>query len=237
METSVKFLTLGVELDVDEFCALEEIHESLSRLTGRKKTEITLRPPLSSTAWTVAVYREAVLYRLVSIARGAIITWNAGNVLCSFLAARAFFETFAVMWDYHRTIERAFSNGDLQSISGLTLKQTFASRDEGVLEKVPEIRQTNILTFINKLDGEFHICRRAYDLMSERCHPHSLGTFMMFGNLDAESGVVSYSDRHNVGWAFRLLYNIISLITAAEIIIEKGDKLIIDIDTLERQAS
>lgn len=239
MDTGLKFLPLGVKLESDELSHLETIQESLSRLTNRRQTILhcTFYEPISSTA---IMYCGAVLYRVVAAAQGVIINWNAGNMLCSFLAARALLETFALFWDCHRVIKKGVESGDLNAIAGKTIRLAFGTRDGKLLEELSELSAlsesaTNILTFVNKLDrgSEEPTFRWLYDKMSERCHPNLHGTLLMYGEVD-KMEKVTYSDRYNAASNFRLLVTTFGLVEGVELMLDQLDEWIEDVDGLER---
>ncbi|HEX2520852.1 MAG TPA: hypothetical protein VHP35_01935 [Terriglobia bacterium] len=174
------------------------------------------------------------MYWLVATAQGAIVSWNAGNILCSFLAARAFLETYAVLHKVRRELFEAVGAGDLKAIDGLSWKKMmFSTRDKKVLDSRPEFLAPNVCTLIDHLGKEFKVARKAYDAMSERCHPNSLGTFLMFAEVGEEK--VAYSDRHKARQAFFLIFPIVGLVTAAEPLIARIDEIIDEISTLECQ--
>jgi hypothetical protein len=106
MKSTITFLPLGAELDGDERAELDRACESLNRLSTGKLLELHNNELFTPVARNVRTFWEAVLHRIIATAQGAIITWNAGNVLCSFLAARAFLETFALITEYHRVIKK-----------------------------------------------------------------------------------------------------------------------------------
>jgi hypothetical protein len=237
MNSGIKFLTLGIELTDEESSRLEKIHKILGYLASRKQSELpAFEPsPRSPTSWNIAIYWKALLYRLVGTTKGAIITWNSGNTLCSFLAARALLETVAVAWHYHRAIVEALDDGDLDAVEQITQRQMFASREKAYLQSDLGMKATNIITFIDKLDKQFPIYRMVYDDLSERCHPNSLGTFQMFATVDPDAGIVAYSDRHKAEEDFRLILATVGLIEAVKIMTDEVDDLINGIDTLDRE--
>ena len=64
--------------------------------------KIVVEGPLAEAklAWKVTTYTEALLYRTIMLASGCVLNWNAGNFLCSVLAARALIETVALLLDF-----------------------------------------------------------------------------------------------------------------------------------------
>ena len=211
-EPALRFLPLGFDLAKEEEAVLEKIHAALDRLTQRRKRDL----PVSSH-WLQQVLREALLYRVVATASGTIVNWNTGNVLCSFLAARGLFETFAFLWDYRRAVTKARQSGTLEELDKLTLKALAATKNPKWIEAHPEWEATNILTAINRLSEHYPGARNAYDELSYRCHPNSEGTFYMFADLDEHAQSVKFSDHNeNAAWAFRLVVAVTALITEAE---------------------
>jgi hypothetical protein len=238
-EPAIRFLTLDVTLDDDEYERLEEIHATLKRLTRRRKDQVSaFRPePLQQAEFDITIYLEALLHRVVATTGGTIVSWNSGNVLCSFLAARALFETVAVLHDYNQAIDKALQSRSLNEISSHSYKRTFATRNKEVLSTRPELEATNVLTFINKLSEEFggSTFRKAYDLMAERCHPNCAGTISMFAHIDPVTGVVTFSNRQNMEWAFRLICAVTGVVTAAELIFNKLDEAVVTVKALQRE--
>ena len=238
-EPAIRFLVLDVNLDDDEYERLEEIHVTLRRLTQRRKDHISVfgSEPLEQAEFDLAIYREALLHRVVATTGGAIVSWNSGNMLCSFLAARALFETVAVLHDYNQRIHEALKNRNLSEISRHSYKSMFATRNMEALSTRPELEATNVLTFIDKLSDRSggSTFRKAYDLMSERCHPNSAGTIAMFAQIDPVTGVVAFSDRQNVAWAFRLICEIVGIVTAAELIFDRLDEAEVTVRALQRE--
>ena len=212
IEPNLRFLSLGIALTEEEKGVLDNIHSALDRLTRRRKDHISL-----SKFFAEAVLREALLYRVVAAARGVIVSWNSGNVLCSFLAARALFETFAYLWDYRRAINGARTSEDLEDFDDLTFKRLVSTRNPKWIEQNPEWEATNIVTIVKRLSEEYPGLGKAYDEMSYRCHPNTEGVFYMFADLDGDEKTVTFSDHNeNAGWAFRLVIAVAGLTIEAE---------------------
>ena len=212
-EPALRFLALGIDLTKEEEGVLAKIHAALDRLTQRRKTHLSI-----SLNALEGVLREVLLYRVVATAAGTIVSWNTGNVLCSFLAARALFETFAFLWDYDRAIAKFRQTGTLQEFETLTRKRLAATRNPKWIATNPEWESTNILTLIDRLSAERTAgLRKAYDEMSYRCHPNTEGMYDMFADLDPDAEIVKFSDHnHNAGWVFRLVFAVAGLIIEAE---------------------
>jgi len=216
-EPALRFLSLGIDLTKEEHDVLDKIHATLDRLTQRRKAHMSL-----SSNGLDGVLLEVFLYRVVAAASGTIVNWNTGNVLCSFLAARAVLETFAFLWDYDRAVTMA-QTGTLEEFEAITRNRLGATRNPKWIETHPEWKSTNILTLIDRLSKVRSAgLRNAYDEMSYRCHPNAEGMYYMFADLDDEAAIVRFSDRNqSVGWAFHLVFAVAGLIVEAEEIFDR----------------
>ena len=175
----------------------QAINSSLNRLRARRLKEITVSGPFLSSklAWKVATYQQAVLYRVVMVASGCALNWNANNTLCSFLAGRALLETVALLLDFEHQLEKFCNRLDFAGIDALVTNRTFATRDAEWINQSPETQAINVLTLIDKLDQRLLPgIRKYYDILSERCHPNSLGHHMFFATLDTDTGTTTFSD-------------------------------------------
>jgi hypothetical protein len=73
--------------------------------------------------------------------------------------------------------------------SGLTLR---AKRD--FAKTSARIGDINVLTYIDRFNNRAEGFRGHYDMLSERCHPNSLGHNFMFSKLDRTDGSVRFFD-------------------------------------------
>jgi hypothetical protein len=205
-EPALRFLSLGIELSNEDKDVLEKVHAALDRLTRRRKSQVPV-----SLAVLEETLREALLYRIVATASGAIVSWNTKNVLCSFLAARALLETFAFLWDYDRAISQIDQTGTGTELYDLTRKRLIATRNPEWIKNNPEWSATNIATFIKRLSQRYPSLGVAYDQMSYRCHPNTEGIFYTFvGDVKRDTKVITFADHNETaGWAFRLIFAVV----------------------------
>ena len=112
--------------DVDENDAkdIQAFNSTLRRLRERRLTEITISGPLqkSKLAWKIATYQQPMLYRVVMLASGCAANWNARNLLCAYLAARALIETVAVFWAFEVELQQLVETENLPEIDALITK-------------------------------------------------------------------------------------------------------------------
>jgi hypothetical protein len=173
-----------------------DLNTSLERLSGLRAIEITVSGKFarSKIAWKLATYQHVLLHRLVALADGAASAWNNRCTLSAILSARALMETFAVMTEVDRRVERLLKDEDLDGLDWLAQNGIFASRDQQMIKDNPEIAAVSVLTYIDKTDKIAEGFRGHYDTLSERCHPNAPGHSFMFSRVDRTDGTVRFCD-------------------------------------------
>jgi hypothetical protein len=180
---------------------IKEINAGLYRLRAQRVDQITVEGRLieSKLAWKLAVYREAVLWRIVALTESVALNWNCDNVVGMYLPARALIETSALLLDLEHELKKHFASRDIAALDALLTSRTFATRDKKWIEKDPQSEAINILTLIDRFDKRTDSgIRRHYDLMSERCHPNYLGHHQLYGTLDVDTGTTSFSETKDI---------------------------------------
>jgi hypothetical protein len=216
-------------LDANDQETVERVDESLTRLATRRKERIEAVGPFarSKLAWKAAVFQQVILYRVVMLADGVIANWNSGNILASFLAARALIETIAVLDDFECQLQLLLANSNLEGIDNLVMNRTFATRDVKWLQDHPSSQSINILTAIDKFDRDkLSGIRRHYDLLSERCHPNALGHHQFFSTLDTSNGTVTFSEKKYLDANFRHVFAAVILAMITENSMDRLDAAI-----------
>lgn len=184
-------------LSSDDVQLLQQINSTLVRLRdGRRAAiEVSGRYLVSKLAWKVATFAEGIRYRIVALAESLALNWNGKNALGCYLSARALIETSAVLLDFEHDLNAAVNRTDTAAIDFLCTNRQFSTRDERFLKGHPEAQAKNVLTMIDHLDKRrLNGIRKAYDIMSEHCHPNVFGHYSMFATLDPDSFTTLYSD-------------------------------------------
>src|SRR5262245_27059305 len=173
---------------------VDELNRSVDRLSSLRAVEINRSGKFarSKIAWNLASYQHVLLHRLVALVDGAAVAWNNRCTLAAMLSARALMETFAVMAEFERRVTHLLKGKDLGGLDTLAQNGIFASRDTEWLKEYPETQAISILTYIDKVDKRVEGFRGRYDMLSERCHPNSLGHTFMFSKLDRTDGTVRF---------------------------------------------
>jgi hypothetical protein len=113
------------------------------------------------------------------------------------LSARAAMETFAVLADLEARVNALLSAEDLGGLDAIAQKGIFASRNPEWIADYPDLKATNVQTYIDKFEKRIEGFKGHYDRLSERCHPNSLGHNFMFATLNRDDGTVVFCDERD----------------------------------------
>jgi hypothetical protein len=214
-----------------------DLNASLARLSGLRAVEINVSGKFadSKIAWKLATYQHVLLHRLVALMDGAAVAWNSRSTLSAMLSARALMETFAVMAEFERRVERLLKAEDLSGLDALAQSGIFASRDPDWIKDNPETAATSVLTYIDKFDKRVEGFRGHYDRLSERCHPNSLGHNFMFSTLDHADGTVRFCDEREPARNGDMILAALVPLQLAESISARLDELIEKVSDLHHR--
>lgn len=190
----IHLFRISADVVDDDAKSLAAINKEIVGLAERRRQTVTVSGRLarSKIAWKIETFAEAVLYRLVALAEGAALSWNAAIPLPAFLCTRAVVETIALLVDFEGRVAKLLHAEDLNGLNDLTMNRIFSTRDEEWLQGAPEFKSVNVMTHIEKLDKLLPGALGHYNRLSERCHPNSLGHHQMFASTDYSNGTVTY---------------------------------------------
>lgn len=189
-------------LDLDKVPAdhradIADINKQLAALAARRLAAIDqIDEPhcRSKTSWKVAVLSNAILFRFITLAEGAALSWNHDNYLSAVLNGRAMVETAAFYWHFVRDFERSAKVNDFGGVDDAASYGLFATRDEELLRDRPELK-AQILKSIDVAEKEIPGFRRHYEGLSEFCHPNSFGHRGLFSSIDKATGITTFQSR------------------------------------------
>jgi hypothetical protein len=215
------------------------INEALNRLIARRVAHIILGGSLkeSELAWTLAMYKEAQLYRVVALATGCASNWNRQDALCAALAARALLETIAVLMDLDLRLSRLLAHSDLNGIRELLLNRALSNRHES-LKHVPGVKAVNVMTIIDGIAEKHELgphLKRYHADLSELCHPNLGGHLGLFGTINPDTPEAIYSSQTRLPILPMVLGAAMS-ITLAEQVFSSIDKAVLRVAELQQAA-
>jgi hypothetical protein len=106
----------------------------------------------SKLALKLAVYREAMLWRIVALTESVALNWNSDNIVGAYLPARALIETSALLLDLEHELKKHIAASDIDALNSLLTSLTFATRNKKWIEGNPESEAINVLTLIDRTD-------------------------------------------------------------------------------------
>jgi hypothetical protein len=218
---------------------VSRLNASLDRLSGLRAVEINVSGKFlrSKIAWKLATYQHALLHRLVALMDGASVAWNNRCTLSAMLSARALMETFALMAEFERQVMRLLKEENLRGLDALAQNGIFASRDPEWIKANPETQAVSVLTCIDKFDKRAEGFRGHYDILSERCHPNSLGHNFMFSKLDRTDGTVRFCDEREPARNGKMILAALAPLPLVESISARLDELIEKVSDLHHRVA
>ena len=100
----------------------------------------------------------------------------------------------------------------------------------------PEVK-LSVLTYIDKFDKRVEGFRGHYDMLSERCHPNSLGHNFMFSKLDRTDGTVRFCDEREPARNGQMILAALAPLPLAESISARLDELIEKVSDLHHRVA
>jgi hypothetical protein len=174
-----------VPADVVSRDRVGEVNALVERLRSRVVDRIEMPEPGSrfQVSNMARVYSQAHLRRCLQFIEGAHQLVYTGYGLAAVTMVRAIYETVAnYVAVSQRFVELIEADSPLQEIHDFIHTRTFAARSEGLakIAGTDEVKATNILTQVrkmNRLRGDFE---REYEYLCEHTHPNAFGAILYF---------------------------------------------------------
>jgi methyl-accepting chemotaxis protein len=219
----------------EDWSQVERYNVCLGRLLERRKSEIVVEGPLlqSKTAWKCAVLQQSLLYRITLLAKGCADAWNAENIVCSVLAARALLETVALAMHISERLEQLMEEKKVAALDDLANEILFSTRNDEVVEGGFGHRATNVLGFIDKLERKMAGIRESYEFLSEWCHPNASGHLFTYGEMNTTTGHVGFFDvAPRVRGILGHVVTCFMMILFVELVMDRFDNIVATVPTL-----
>jgi hypothetical protein len=194
--SGVAFNRAAVNAAGADWEGVQTVNTVLAQLQERKKTTLERQGDLltSRSAWLVAVFEQAILYRITALAGGAIAMWEARNPLGATLSARSLLESGALVLAMARDLERLADDGRLAEIDAYVTERAFVTQPGGWIEQARTARPVATLALIDSADQVCAGTRFCYDRLSEIAGPEALGQHSVFGAVDKSGTSVEFRD-------------------------------------------
>ncbi len=156
---------------------LEIIDQNITGFRNALVSELTAatKPLTPLVAFKVLSYREALSWRTIELASGALEALKTGNVLTGLIATRSVLECSAAHSYLLNKLKICVKADSVNDLNDVTMRLLL-----GAKWKDWEQQPMNVLTMLDKAESEFPGIRKNYDSLSEYSHPNISGTFQMF---------------------------------------------------------
>lgn len=158
-----------------------EIRERLKLLESSlpKRVDAWAVSQISKLPSKALLYREALIWRMAELGRGALESFENDNLASAILLTRAAVETSAALWYLCAKVDDAVQFGVVGDTDAYLMKLMMGSKTD------PDMPQAiNVLTFVKRVDKDIEGFCNQYDILSEFAHPNWAGTTLLYSKLD-----------------------------------------------------
>jgi hypothetical protein len=180
------FSRAAVDAAGGDWEAASDNNAVLARLQARRRDVVAREggPLRAKVAWKVAVFEQAVLYRVVLLAEGAAQAWNAGNPFASAFCARGLLAAAAGLAASAARLRTLVEAGDLGAIDNFIMDAGFANALEGTGDPSSQASDTHLAGLITAAEPTIRGIRARYDALTALCDPAAIGQSRFFATLD-----------------------------------------------------
>lgn len=159
------------------------------------------------TAYNLFLLSKAYLWRLVDLGQSASFLFNNKRIMASLIISRSLMETTVALGDIQKQIQNFILKGNFEGADSFIIEKMFSTRRTDFLEEMPELRATNIVTLISKIEKE---AKYEYEVLSEYSHPNAQGHFLGYSDTNFSTGEVKFSElsanKHGIFHLIRLAF-------------------------------
>ena len=220
---------------------LEKVFLSLDKI--KKKRVRSLSFPNKTNAGLppkqiFQVFLQALVHRIVALAEGAVLAWNAENGLLAALSARSLVETVVMsFYVFHKTKELSEKEEYQKIIEVIVTNMSFFRNFEGKSRGKPPPSIAKLIDYFDKnylgKKKEKYV-RKQYEFLSQFVHPNWVGTQGLFAILIASENRFYFGPQNSVRpqvfaeikLAFGLIQVFEDIVSDIEILISKIGKKI-----------
>jgi len=166
----------------------ESLEELMTEIRGRVELLEKCLPrrvdamvsPDSKLPFKALLYREALIWRMAELARGAMENFEKDRLALAILETRAAVETSAALWYLHAKLDATVTVGTVGDIDDFLMKLSMGSRTD--TDIMPQA--ISVLTFVDRVEKDAEGFRQQYDRLSEFAHPNWAGTTLLYSKPD-----------------------------------------------------
>jgi hypothetical protein len=127
------------------------------------------------------LYREALIWRMAELSRGAFENFERNRLALAILETRAAVETSAALWYLHAKLDATLKAGAVGDIDDSLMQLSMGNRAD---TDIAPHQAINVLTFVDRVEKDVEGFRQQYDRLSEFAHPNWAGTALLYSKSD-----------------------------------------------------
>jgi len=159
---------------------MDETRKRLELLESSLPRRVDARvSPNSKLPFKALLYREALIWRMAELSRGAFEKFEKNKLAIAILLTRAAVETSAAVWYLCAKVDAAVQSGTLGDIDDYLMKLVMGSRTDPAMPQA-----ISVLTFVDRVEKDIVGFRHQYDMLSEFAHPNWAGTALLYSKPD-----------------------------------------------------
>lgn len=135
--------------------------------------------PDSKLPFKALLYREALIWRMAELSRGAFGNFEKDKLARAILETRAAVETSAGLRYLHAKLAATLKTAAVGDIDDFPMKLAMGSK---VDTDIPQA--ISVLTFVDRVEKDAEGFRHQYNLLSEFAHPNWSGTALLYSKPD-----------------------------------------------------
>ena len=166
----------------------ESLEELMTEIRGRvellekslpRRVDAMVSPD-SKLPFKALLYREALIWRMAELARGAMENFEKDRLALAILETRAAVETSAALWYLHAKLDATITARAVGDVDDFLMKLAMGSRTD--TDIMPQA--ISVLTFVDRVEKDAEGFRQQYDRLSEFAHPNWAGTALLYSKPD-----------------------------------------------------
>lgn len=178
---------------MDEICTrLEAFESSLPKRINAMEVSQGSKLP-----YKVLLYREALIWRMVELCRGAFENFTKDKLVSGIVLTRAAVETSAALWYLCAKVDDVVDSGAVGDIDEYLMKMLMGTATEAPKvtasrEDVELPRPIKVRAFLKQVEKDVEGFSHQYGVLSEYAHPNWAGTGLLYSKHDKEKRITDF---------------------------------------------
>jgi hypothetical protein len=216
---------------------IQTVNAALEQLQARKKPVLPRQGALQASrgAWLGALFEQAILHRVLTLASGTITLWEVKNPFGAALSARSLLETGAVVLQMERQLSLLAAGGRLADVDAYVAERAFVGQPGGWIEQARQTRAVDLPLAIDEADRIIPGARFCYDRLSEIVSPEAVGQHAVFGAIDKTGTSAEFREEESLDPStFRLILDAARIVVPVAAALEAIESLAARLVSVEK---